>query len=56
VLAAVPGRHTVSLTVPEDALPELERLWVVHADRFQLAYYQQRLPLPPYPADTDQQQ
>lgn len=29
-------------------MPELDRLWVVHAHRFHIAHYQQRLPvLPP---------
>lgn len=47
VLSAAPGRRTVALAVPERTLPELDRLWVMHADRFHLAYYQHRLPLLP---------
>ncbi|GGY13725.1 MULTISPECIES: hypothetical protein [Streptomyces] len=52
VLAATPGRHTVTLTVPEEPLPELDRLWAVHADRFHLAYHQHRVPLLPHQGDT----
>ncbi|WP_328690070.1 hypothetical protein OHA74_13030 [Streptomyces phaeochromogenes] len=34
--------------MPEHPMPELDRLWVVHAHRFHIAHYQQRLPvLPP---------
>ncbi|MFJ4774043.1 hypothetical protein ACIP88_33880 [Streptomyces uncialis] len=45
ILAATSGRHTVTLTVPEKPVPELDRLWAVHADRFHLAYHQHRVPL-----------
>ncbi|MFI6341189.1 hypothetical protein [Streptomyces sp. NPDC050535] len=47
VLAATPGRHTVTLTVPEEPLPELDRLWALYVDRFHLAYHQNRVPLLP---------
>ncbi|MEV7885147.1 hypothetical protein ACWD3I_25520 [Streptomyces sp. NPDC002817] len=48
VIAVRPGPYTVTLTMPEDSIPELDRLWVVHAHRFHIGYYQQRLPvLPP---------
>ncbi|NUK16248.1 hypothetical protein [Streptomyces lunaelactis] len=51
VIAAPPGPHTIRLTMPEHPMPELDRLWVVHAHRFHIAYYQQRLPvLPPVTA------
>jgi hypothetical protein len=56
VLAAAPGRHTVTLTVPEMPLLELDRLWTVHADRFHLAYHQHRVPLLPHQNDTVPQQ
>ncbi|MFF5969919.1 hypothetical protein ACFY7C_00170 [Streptomyces sp. NPDC012769] len=56
-LTATPGRHTIALTVPATDTPlELERLWVVHADRFHVAYHQRRLPLLPHPDPTDHQQ
>ncbi|WP_158697911.1 hypothetical protein [Streptomyces prunicolor] len=44
VIAARPGPHTITLTMPEESIPELDRLWVVHAHRFHIGYYQQRLP------------
>ncbi|MEE1744063.1 hypothetical protein [Streptomyces sp. JV184] len=48
-LAVAPGRHTIALTLPLTDTPlELDRLWVVHADRFHVAYHQQRLPLLPH--------
>ncbi|GAA2254450.1 hypothetical protein GCM10010232_49440 [Streptomyces amakusaensis] len=52
VLAATAGRHTVTLTVPEKPVPELDRLWTVHADRFHLAYHQHRIPLLPHQKET----
>ncbi|MBQ0890615.1 hypothetical protein KBZ94_37815 [Streptomyces sp. RM72] len=56
-LAVAPGRHTITLTVPATDTPlELDRLWVVHADRFHVAYHQQRLPLLPQPRTTGHQQ
>ncbi|MFF1678420.1 hypothetical protein ACFVYG_20575 [Streptomyces sp. NPDC058256] len=45
VTAATPGPHTIRLTMPEHPLPELDRLWVVHAHRFHIGYHQQRLPV-----------
>lgn len=56
VLPAAPGRHTVTLTPPADPLPELDRLWVVHANDFHVAYHQYRLPLLPLPSGTDHPQ
>ncbi|MEU4176380.1 hypothetical protein [Streptomyces sp. NPDC026589] len=56
-LTVTPGRHTVALTVPATGTPlDLDRLWVVHADRFHVAYHQRRLPLLPHPEPTDHQQ
>ncbi|GAA2693196.1 hypothetical protein [Streptomyces lunalinharesii] len=52
VLAVTPGRHTVTLTVPEEPLREVDRLWAVHAGRFHLAYHQRRVPLLPHQSDT----
>ncbi|MFE2850120.1 hypothetical protein ACFXJO_03180 [Streptomyces lavendulae] len=52
-----PGRHTITLTPPStDTSLELDRLWVVHADRFHVAYHQQRLPLLPHARTTGHQQ
>ncbi|MEU5600073.1 hypothetical protein [Streptomyces lydicus] len=55
-LTATPGRHTITLTLPKDPLLELDRLWVVHTDRFHVAYHQQRLPLLPHHSNTNHQQ
>ncbi|MEW2546657.1 hypothetical protein AB0910_12895 [Streptomyces sp. NPDC047002] len=56
-LTVTPGRHTVALTVPATGTPlELDRLWVVHADRFHANYHQRRLPLLPHPEPTVHQQ
>ncbi|WP_327258156.1 hypothetical protein [Streptomyces sp. NBC_01244] len=56
-LPVAPGRHTIALTPPStDTHLELDRLWVVHADRFHVAYHQQRLPLLPHTRTTGHQQ
>ncbi|MFB7781417.1 hypothetical protein ACFC1D_01730 [Streptomyces vinaceus] len=52
-MTVTPGRHTIALTLPPDAPLELDRLWVVQADRFHVAYHQQRIPLLPHPGSTD---
>jgi hypothetical protein len=52
VLAAVPGRRTAALAVPEQVVAELDRLWAVHAYHFHLAYHQLRLPVLPTERDT----
>ncbi|MEV7928558.1 hypothetical protein [Kitasatospora sp. NPDC088779] len=38
---------TLTLRPPIGLLPELDRLWIIHADRFRLALYQQRVPVLP---------
>ncbi|MFI2415095.1 hypothetical protein [Streptomyces sp. NPDC018947] len=56
-LAAAPGQHTITLTPPSTDTPlELHRIWVVHADRFHVAYHQQRVPLLPHLDATGHQQ
>ncbi|MFI5743851.1 hypothetical protein ACIA9I_36455 [Streptomyces anulatus] len=56
-LTVTPGRHAITLTVPATDTPaELDRVWVVHADRFHVAYHQRRLPLLPHPEPTVHQQ
>ncbi|WP_440580975.1 hypothetical protein [Streptomyces sp. PT19] len=55
-LTVTPDRHTITLTPPSTDTPlELDRLWVVHADRFHVAYHQRRLPLLPHPRTTGHQ-
>ncbi|WEB45458.1 hypothetical protein MOV08_43375 [Streptomyces yunnanensis] len=56
VLAATPGRNTVTLTLPEEPFPEQDRLRVVHTDRFHVAYHQHRVPLLPHHNGTNHQQ
>ncbi|MET9776323.1 hypothetical protein ABZ023_19015 [Streptomyces sp. NPDC006367] len=56
-LTAAAGRHTITLTPPSTDTPlELDRLWLVHADRFHVAYHQRRIPLLPHPRTTGHQQ
>ncbi|QYA98339.1 hypothetical protein KZO11_34550 [Streptomyces anulatus] len=56
-LTVTPGRHTIPLTPSAtDTSLELDRIWVVHADRFHVAYHQRRLPLLPHPDPTVHQQ
>ncbi|MFJ1936604.1 hypothetical protein ACIOGZ_28580 [Kitasatospora sp. NPDC088160] len=42
-----PGPLTVGLDVPTGLVPELDRLWLVHADRFRLSLHQRRVPVLP---------
>ncbi|MFJ2807848.1 hypothetical protein [Kitasatospora sp. NPDC087271] len=42
-----PGPLTVDLDVPTGLVPELDRLWLVNADRFHLALHQRRVPVLP---------
>ncbi|WP_329431258.1 hypothetical protein OG339_47700 (plasmid) [Streptosporangium sp. NBC_01495] len=52
-LPATAGTHVITFTVPHDLLPELDRLWVIHADRFALSFHQQRIPALPGDCDTE---
>ncbi|MGA5703069.1 hypothetical protein [Peterkaempfera bronchialis] len=48
-----PGPLTLTLDVPTGLMPELDRLWVVHADRFHLALHQRRVPVLPAGCNPD---
>ncbi|MFE3875575.1 hypothetical protein ACFXPX_14380 [Kitasatospora sp. NPDC059146] len=48
-----PGPLTVDLDVPTDLVPELDRLWLVHADRFHLSLHQRRVPVLPTGCNPD---
>ncbi|MFG1879588.1 hypothetical protein ACGFIV_32620 [Sphaerisporangium sp. NPDC049003] len=56
VIPAVPGVQTVILTIPRHPIPELDRLWVLHAHHFALAFHQRRIPTLPGDCDTGPQQ
>ncbi|MEV4873894.1 hypothetical protein [Streptomyces syringium] len=53
-LDTTPGEHALALDVPDRLVPELDRLWAVHAHDFQLAYYQFRIPTAPPPQHPTQ--
>ncbi|MFC1435370.1 hypothetical protein ACEZDB_32490 [Streptacidiphilus sp. N1-3] len=44
LFTASPGPHTITLAMPQYPTPELDRLWIIHAQRFRLAFYQERIP------------
>ncbi|MBD0692482.1 hypothetical protein [Streptomyces sp. CBMA123] len=47
------GPLSIDLDVPTDLVPELDRLWLVHADRFRLALHQRRVPVLPAGCNPD---
>ncbi|MFB7673182.1 hypothetical protein ACFC26_17410 [Kitasatospora purpeofusca] len=54
-IALAPGPLALALDVPDTLTPELDRLWLVHADRFHLALHQHRVPVLPagcHPGDS----